>query len=461
MKKAFGVAALLLSTFPAAGWAGPADDRLVEAVRANDNVAVKSLLASGANANTQLADKSTILGWAIDRQNDETVKLLLAAGANANTADPTGIAPLALACEFGNPAIVTSLLVAGADVKVARPEGVTVLALCAGSSTPDVLEALIAKGADANQTDPQGQTPLMWAAMYGKPDNIALLVKKGADVNAVEKSGFTPLFFALRSKNAQAPMRLLEAGANVKAVIPGGASVLEAAVTVGNVPFAMQAVRSGVDVKHRDNQGRTAIHIAAATGNADFVKLVLSKGGDANALTVVATPAPVVVASAASTAAKPVLGAQPVAEEPRRPKPYPVPATPLQFAARAGSVDAMKALVAAGAKPGIKGPDGMTVALAAASGGHLEAMKYAYELDPHLDAIARGGRGPLHLIVANKQAAEPEAVILFLADKGAKLDLKDERDSTAGDDVNRFGAENVRVFFIQLLRDRGIISVAH
>ena len=63
--------------------------------------------------------------------------------------------------------------------------------------------------------------------------------------------------------------------------------------------------------------------------------------------------------------------------------------------------------------------------------------------------------------MANKQAAEPEAVIQFLADKGAKLDLVDERKSTAGDDVNRFGAENVRVFFIQLLRDRGIVSVAH
>lgn len=457
MKKV--LAALLLSSLPAASWAAAADDRLVEAVRGNDIAAIKSQLAAGANPNTQLADKSSVLEWAIDRQNEEAVKLLLSAGANANTPDPTGIAPLALACEFGNPAIVTSLLAAGADVKVTRPEGVTVLALCAGSSTPATVEALIAKGANVNQADPQGQTPLMWAAMYGKPDNVALLIKKGADVNAVEKSGFTPLFFALRGENPDAPMRLLEGGASVKAVIPGGASVLEAAVTVDNVPFAMQAVRSGADIKHRDNQGRTAIHIAAATGNAEFVKLVLSKGGDPNAMTVVAPPAPVVVASAAST--KPAAGAQPAADMPRRPKPYPVPATPLQFAAKAGSVEAMKALVAAGAKPNIKGPDGMTLALAAASGGHLEAMKYAYELDPHLDAVAQGGRGPLHLLVANKQAAEPEAVITFLADKGAKLDLQDERHSTAGDDVNRFGAENVRVFFIQLLRDRGIVSVAH
>lgn len=460
MKKALGAAALFLGLCPAIGWAGAADDRLVEAVRDNDLAAIKSQLAAGASANTQLADKSSVLEWAIDRQSAEAVSLLLAAGANANAPDPTGVAPLALACEFGNPAIVASLLAAGADVKATRPEGVTVLALCAGSSSPDVLEKLIAKGANVNQADPQGQTPLMWAAMYGKPDNIVLLAKKGADVNAVEKNGFTPLFFALRGKNPDAPMRLLEAGANVKAVLPGGASVLEAAVTVENVPFAMQTVRGGADIRHRDNQGRTAIHIAAATGNAEFVKLVLSKGGDPNALTVVAPPAPVMVATAASTTAKPAAaGAKPVVRPLRQP--YPVPATPLQFAAQAGSVEAMKALVAAGAKPGLKGPDGMTLALAAAGGGHLEAMKYAYELDPHLDAVARGGRGPLHLLVANKQAPEPEAVIQFLADKGAKLDLADERNSTAGDDVNRFGAENVRVFLIQLLRDRGIVSVAH
>jgi len=222
-------------------------------------------------------------------------------------------------------------------------------------------------------------------------------------------------------------------------VIPDGASVVEAAVTVGNIPFAMQAVSHGADLKHRDPQGREVIHIAAASGDAEFVKLVLAKGGDANA---VAVPPPPVVMEG-------------------RPKPFPTPTSPLQFAARAGSPEAMKVLVEAGAKKDFIGPDGMTLAMAAAGSGKLAAMQYAYELDPNLKAVARGGRSIMHVAVSNRQAAEPEAVITFLADKGAQLDPLDERKSTPGDDLNRGGAENIRTFFIQLLRDKGIVSLAH
>ena len=67
----------------------------------------------------------------------------------------------------------------------------------------------------------------------------------------------------------------------------------------------------------------------------------------------------------------------------------------------------------------------------------------------------------MHIAVGNKQAEEPEALVHFLIEKGAKLDVLDERKSTPGDDVNRGGAENIRVFFIQLLRDKGIVSLAH
>ncbi len=115
----------------------------------------------------------------------------------------------------------------------------------------------------------------------------------------------------------------------------------------------------------------------------------------------------------------------------------------------------------AGAKKNYIGPDGLTLAMAAAGRGKLSAMQYAYELDPNLKAVARGGRSVMHVAVSNRTAPEPEAVITFLSDKGAQLDPLDERKSTPGDDLNRGGAENIRVFFIQLLRDKGIVSLAH
>ena len=200
-----------------------------------------------------------------------------------------------------------------------------------------------------------------------------------------------------------------------------------------------------------DKNGRQVIHLAAMTGSADLVKTVAHQGRrseyhDRTAHT------PVVVASA------------PVAGVPPRPlpiQPMPIPATPLQFAARAGSVEVMKLLVAAGARPDLKGPDGMTVAIAAAGSGHLDAMQYAYEIDPHLDAISRGGRSIMHIAVTARGTPDPISVIQFLVDKGAKLDAQDEHNAFPVDEANRNADPIVRDYFVKLVRDRGLISTNH
>jgi ankyrin repeat protein len=139
----------------------------------------------------------------------------------------------------------------------------------------------------------------------------------------------------------------------------------------------------------------------------------------------------------------------------------PVPATPLHFAARAGSVSAMKALVAAGAKPDIKGADGMTTAVAAAGSGKLDAMQYAYELDPKLDVVMRGGRSLMHVAVAARGTPQPLEVIQFLVDKGAPLAIADDRKDTPGDALNRGGDQQIREFYVNLLRSKGIVSENH
>src|SRR6185295_13825733 len=99
MKKALGLGVVLLSVIPAS--AGVLENRLAEAVRSSDNAAVKSLLASHANVNAPLPDKSTVLSWAIDRQDAQLVQMLLGAGAKVNVADSEGTTPLSLACELG------------------------------------------------------------------------------------------------------------------------------------------------------------------------------------------------------------------------------------------------------------------------------------------------------------------------------------------------------------------------
>jgi len=486
---------MLLGASPA--FAG--DSRLVAAVKDGDHAALKAALGRHADVNAPLPDKSSVLAWAVDRQDAESVKLLLAAGARPRALAAGAVEPFSLACELGNPAIVTALIKAGANAKEIRADGTSAFALCAGSTTPEVLAALHARGAAVDVPNDQAQTPLMWAAMAGNTDNIKWLLAHGAKINAADKKGFTPVFFALRSKVPAAAMALLDAGADVNVVVADGTSVVQAAVTTHNIPFAIQAVSHGADLHRFDKQGRQLIHIAAASGDADFVKIVLSKGADPNAMVEAdATPAGRGGRGAARppAAAAPVAGAQPPAANvaagvqvaAATPRPAaggagddaakaaaaaaarqarlasfrpPQPSTPLQFAARSGSVAAMKALVEAGAKPDEKTDDGMTVAMAAASSGVVEAMAYAYQLDPHLDVIASGGRSIMHIAVAASGTPDPIAVIQFLVDKGAPLAIEDARHDSPGDMLSRGGDPVIREFYIKLLRDHGIVSTNH
>ncbi|HEU0096099.1 MAG TPA: ankyrin repeat domain-containing protein, partial [Rhizomicrobium sp.] len=389
---------------------------------------------------------------------------LLAAGAKPNVIDVSGTSPLALACELGHPGIVSDLLDAGADAKTTRADGISALAMCAGTSTTDAMGQLIAKGADVNAADPQGQTVLMWAAAKGRTDNVAFLLKHGANVNAVSQKGFTPLFFALQSKVPAASLALLDAGADSKAELPDGTTVIKAALLENNVPFAMQVVSRGADVNQYDRTGQQLIHIAAANGNPDFVKLVLSKGGDPNALTKPPpVEKPVLLASAAPVAAPVAIGGgdgkgkkKPLEAADYLIPPAPAATTPLLLASHAGSVEAMKVLVAAGAKKNFKAADGLTVALASAGSGNLDAVKYGLELDPNINAVAQGGKSIMHMVLANRTATDNEAIVTYLADKGATLNAKDDRGTTPADFVNRVGPEKIRVFYVQLIKDRGV-----
>jgi ankyrin repeat protein len=329
-------------------------------------------------------------------------------------------------------------------------DGVSALALCAGTTADYAVAGLIAGGADVNAADRTGQTPLMRAAAAGRIDNIAFLLKQGAHVNATAEKGYTALFFALRSKVPQAADMLLAAGADTHAVLSDGTGVMEAALIEGNAPFAMtvftqQAAK--LDINARDSKGRQLIHIAAGGGSADLVRMVLAKGGDANAMTTPPPPPSRVHETGSETFLIP---------------PPPSPTPPLLLAARAGSVEAMKVLLEAGARPDAKAADGLTLALAAAGSGNLEAVKYALTLDPNINARAQYGKSIMQIVVSSRfvPIADREAIITYLADKGAEMNVKDDDGVTPVSFVNRVGPEALKDFYMQLLLDRSPVASA-
>jgi ankyrin repeat protein len=489
MPRRFVMGLCLLS---ALGFAGQ-EDRLEQAVRDKDHRTLQALVAQHADPNRLLADKSTVLAWAVDREDEEAVGLLLAAGAKPNIVDEYGIVPLTLACEHGQSGIVTKLLKAGADAKAVRADGVTALELCAAVATPEVVEQLLSSGADVNAADfEKHQTALMWAASQGKTANMDVLIKHGADVNAKTAGGFVPLFFALQSKDPKAPVLLLDNGANLSYVDPSGNSAMQIALLAHNVPFATLLVERGAaSLEARDRTGSLLIHAAASSGNANFVKVLLAKGADPNALT-----QPPAGGGRGRGPGGPPRGNAPPAGAPGAPpvpdaavppgpggrggnadqagaSPAPpaagrgggggrggfgapaVPMTPLLLAAKAGATEVMKILVAAGAKPSFKAQDGTSLLLAAAGGGKLDSLQYAFGLDAEFGAD-QGGQTAMHLAANNGQAVEAEAVIQFLADKGAKLDAKDARGRTPLDILLQRGPDNVKDLYLRILKEHGI-----
>ena len=117
-------AVLVFLTVPLGLGAAPADEnsRLLDAVKRGDRQTVLSLLqrAPGPRlANAADADGTTVLHWAVHRDEPEIVEGLLSAGASVRAANRFGVQPLSLAAADGNAALVARLLRAGADPQTA------------------------------------------------------------------------------------------------------------------------------------------------------------------------------------------------------------------------------------------------------------------------------------------------------------------------------------------------------
>src|SRR5512144_859719 len=74
--------------------AAAGSNSLIDAVKAGDVTAARSLLAKRADVAATEADGTTALHWAAENDNDAIVAMLLAAGAKAQVVNRHGIAPL-------------------------------------------------------------------------------------------------------------------------------------------------------------------------------------------------------------------------------------------------------------------------------------------------------------------------------------------------------------------------------
>jgi ankyrin repeat protein len=449
----FACAGALAVLCGARAWATGSDFRLVEAAKKADTAAVHSLLAQGVNVDTPYGDGTTALHWAAYRNDVDMVDLLLARRASVNAANDDGATPLWVACSNDNTAVIERLLRAGANPNLGLPSGETPLMTVSRTGNLRAVTLLIGHGADVDaRENRRGQNALMWATSQRHADVVRALAAAGADLHGrsrvwkevvnvggdgnvflttdtlenppdpveFEQGGYTPLMFAARQGEIESAQALLEAGANVNDTSHAGVSALVLAIHSGHAGFAAFLLERGAD-PNAARAGYAPLHVAVLRGNLDLVKALLARGARPNEP--IAKPTSVRRASQDFALTNPV-----------------IEATPFWLAAAFREVEIMRILAEAGADP-LRTVRNEATALLAAVGGYsglgyrgrstretsvLDAARLAVELGVDVNAANVAGDTALHLAAT----AGFDAVVQFLADRGARLEAKNRKGET-------------------------------
>jgi ankyrin repeat protein len=440
---------------------------LTDAVKAGDKTAVASLLQKKADVNAAEADGTTPLQWAVrqsfTKDDMDIADQLIRAGADVKTANRYGITALYLACINGNAAMIERLLKAGADANAATTEGETALMTVARTGNVDAAKVLLAHGAtvDARENWHQ-QTALMWATAEKHPEMMRELIAHGADVNARDEvkkwerqttseprekwlplGGLTPLLFAAREGCPECAKILVDKDADINVVDPDGISAPVMATINGHYDVAAFLIEKGANPNLADKTGRTALFSAVdfhtvpqsnrpappesetTVSSLELIQVLLAHGANVNAQLTKQQPYRVKLDRGDDTMLT-------------------TGTTPLLRAAKAGDVEVIRLLLAKGADPKLATRTGINPLMAAAglgtkeedtTGRHktesdaIESIKLLLAAGTDINAANSQGQTALH------GAAEKgsDQIVKFLAENGAKLDLKDKQGRTALD----------------------------
>jgi ankyrin repeat protein len=449
----FGISLLVLTVVAAIHAAEP-DRRLVDAAKKNDTATVRALLKEKASINTQSADGTTALHWIVRSDDIATTEALLKAGADVKIADRYGITAIKLAAENGNAAMIELLIKAGADANATLPDGETALMTASRTGKPEAVKALLSHGARPNAKESRfGETALMWAAAHNNAAAIRVLAANGANLNdksslttfpefkfitsgmvttSLPKGGWTALMHAARQGAVDSARALAEVGADLNQTDPDGTTALTVAIINAHFDLAAMLAGKGADPNIPDTSGMTALYAAV---DMHTLGPMLSR------------PGPKVTDELDSAALVPVLLKQGANPNLRLKKPIigrhhdsgdasmGEGTTALMRAAKSADVAVMKALLEGGADPAIAQKDysnAAMVVLGARGGSNdaiLEALKLCVAHGLDVDAFNANGQTVVHLAV--QKGSEP--IVRYLAERGAKLDMRNKQGRTPMD----------------------------
>jgi ankyrin repeat protein len=316
-------------------------------------------------------DGTTALHLAARQGKEVAVKLLLAYGANALATDDNGRNALFVAAIAGHETIVKLLAECGGDASSTARNGWTALMAAAERGHESVVRLLLELGAELSSTTEGGWTALLRAAGYGHLNVVRILLDHGADVSSKSEDGVTPLIAAADRGHQEVVKNLLHRGGEEMVAV---ASTLFVAIRGGHEGVVKILLNFGVNNSVTTEGGETPLHMAARKGYAGMVELLLDSGFkpsvDNNGL----TPLHLAAAEGHEECARVCLEREPqIIDESLSER------TPLHIAAEKGHEAVVRLLLQKGVDKSTVNLDGWTAAEVAKRAGHESVVKLILE----------------------------------------------------------------------------------
>lgn len=366
------LALLLIKSGADVDYDPPIGTPLENAVSAGNVEVMRALIKAGADIQHQ-GIGGTLLTRAVDENRLEIARQLIAAGVDVNAAPRYGASALLRAVAQRKREFVQLLLESGANV---NQKGSVV---CGEFGEAEVKEeGMIRTTHIANPPVAREATPLIVATRRGYADMAAQVIAGGADVHAGDADGFTALVYALKANEEEIIKLLQEAGAKPPKYAEGSLEAAWiAAAKAGDCTRLQELIRDGVDV-----------NVKCASKGEEGDEDEEESGGEGTALKYAAQrghleAVKLLLASGAKPDEKFGNGYESGNE------------TALMHAAKRGHLEIALALIAAGAAVTAKDRNGKTVLHYAAEGGHVRMIELAIQQGLKVETKTKGGFSPL------------------------------------------------------------------
>jgi len=298
--------------------------------------------------------------------------------------------------------------------------------------------ALASPAAFAQPPSPDtSASALHWAAYNDDLGEVKRLLVEGADPNLANRFGFTALHEAVTVRNAAMLAAMLDAGGNANAEFGEGETVLMTAARTGDIDSVRLLLEHGADVGATERwHGQTALMWAAIENHADVVQALIDAGAEIDTRSTKHDWVPISYSEGNVPKTRDLGGV-----------------TALQFAARQGSIDAVEALLDAGADATLTEPMyQLTPLQLAIVNGHFTLAKRLIDRGVGVDD------GSLYLLIDTRNLGfyaqrpnPPEKdgditsldVVSALLERGANPDLPYTKGSFDGDGKPRLPERTV------------------